>query len=145
MGFITIKPPFGIIFLEVVPSIKESQIQVSFRRCEIGGSSAHQNVRLSEEGQLLWNWKGAWSGKETQQQSLKQGGPWDWYILPVTTIGSMGLVYLHMFTIKKQPNVGKYTSHMDPMCGIHIWLLHGRCRYLNIPYMDPMGISIANH
>ncbi|CAL1169086.1 unnamed protein product, partial [Cladocopium goreaui] len=30
--------------------------------CEIGGSSQHQKVQLSEEGQLLWNWKGAWSG-----------------------------------------------------------------------------------
>eukprot|EP00434_Breviolum_minutum_P001616 symbB.v1.2.001426.t1/scaffold34.1/size402451/7 len=37
---------------------------VSTFECEIGGSSAHQNVRLSEEGQLLWNWKGAWSGAQ---------------------------------------------------------------------------------
>ena len=30
-------------------------------------------------------------------------------------IGSMGLVYLPTFTNKNQPNVGKYTSPMDPM------------------------------
>ena len=61
-------------------------------------------------------------------------------------IHGTGIIYLHyIFTIRKQRNVGKYTSHMDPMCGIHIWLLHGKCRYLKIPYMDPMGICITNH
>ena len=28
-----------------------------------------------------------------------------------THYGSMGLVYVHTFTIKNQPNVGKYTIH----------------------------------
>ena len=31
----------------------------------------------------------------------------------------MGLVYLPTCPIKNQPNVGKYTSPMDPMIGIN--------------------------
>ena len=39
-------------------------VQVSTFECEIGGSSGHQKVQLSQDGQLLWNWKGSWSGAQ---------------------------------------------------------------------------------
>ena len=35
----------------------------------------------------------------------------NWVIFRFHPIGSMGLVYFHTFTIKNQPNVGKYTIH----------------------------------
>jgi len=36
--------------------------QVRTFECEIGGSSSHQKVELSEDGQLLWNWMSSWGG-----------------------------------------------------------------------------------
>ena len=37
-------------------------------------------------------------------------------------MGSMYFIYFPTFTIKNQPNVGKYTSPMDPM-GMISWLV----------------------
>ena len=39
--------------------------------------------------------------------------------IQIYPIGSMGLVYLPTFTYENQPNVGEYTSQMDPMGYIH--------------------------
>ncbi|CAJ1353419.1 unnamed protein product [Effrenium voratum] len=38
------------------------QLRARTFECEIGGASGHQKVQLSEDGQLLWNWQGSWSG-----------------------------------------------------------------------------------
>ena len=79
---------------------------------------------------------------ELERRMVRQGNA----TTELETGGSMGLVYFTGYYHRIHgTGIGKYTSHMDPMCEIHMWLLHGKCRYLNIPYMDPMGICITNH
>ena len=41
----------------------------------------------------------------------------------ITHDASMGRLYIYLFTIKNQPNVGKFTSPMDPMGYMTVVLL----------------------
>ena len=60
---------------------------------------------------LMVSW---WAGKGSQKTAQKNVGKKGF---PCSTYprGSVGLVYLPTCTMKNQPNVGKYTSPMDPL------------------------------
>ena len=54
MGFITIKPPFGIMFLELLPSMEHAnQRKVSFQRLKLGGLY-HSGLRDVSSTIKIW-------------------------------------------------------------------------------------------